>query len=161
VTLTSVVVMNNNHITSLHIRSVPVLDQDEALDFYTSHLGFEVRDDIDLGFMRWLTVGVPGQDTSLLLELVGGPQHDEATASQVRELVTKGALGGVFLLSDDVHASYAALRDAGVEITQEPVEQPYGTDFGIRDPFGNHVRISQPNAASPSEVQESYESAHQ
>ena len=77
--LASVVVMNTNHITSLHIRSVPVLDQDEALDFYTTHLGFEVRDDIDLGFMRWLTVGVPGQDTSILLELVGAPTHDEAT----------------------------------------------------------------------------------
>ena len=84
-TLTSVVVMTT-HITSLHIRSVPVLDQDEALDFWTTHLGFEVRDDIDLGFMRWLTVGVPGQDTSILLELVGGPQHDESTATQVRDL---------------------------------------------------------------------------
>jgi len=122
--------MTGNHITSLHIRSVPVLEQDEALEFYTTHLGFEVRDDIDLGFMRWLTVGVPGQNTSLLLELVGGPQHDESTAAQVRGLVTKGALGGLFLLSSDVHATYAALRDAGVEITQEPVEQPYGTDFG-------------------------------
>ena len=59
-----------------------------------------------------------------------------------------------------MHATYAALRDAGVEITQEPVEQPYGTDFGIRDPFGNHVRISQPNAL-PSEVQETYETAPQ
>lgn len=151
--------MTNNHITSLNIRSLPVLDQDEALDFYTTHLGFEVRDDIDLGFMRWLTIGVPGQDTSLLLELVGGPQHDESTAAQVRELVTKGALGGLFLLSDDVHATYTALSEAGVEITQEPVEQPYGTDFGIRDPFGNQVRISQPNAATPDEVKEAYESA--
>ncbi len=151
--------MTNNHITSLHIRAVPVLDQDEALDFYTTHLGFEVRDDIDLGFMRWLTVGIPGQDTSILLELVGGPQHDEATAAQVRELVTKGALGGLFLLSDDVHATYAALTAAGVEVTQVPVEQPYGTDFGIRDPFGNHVRISQPNAASPAEVKDAYENA--
>ncbi|MFN8023699.1 MAG: VOC family protein [Acidimicrobiales bacterium] len=149
--------MTSNHITSLHIRSVPVLDQDQALDFYTSHLGFEVRDDIDLGFMRWLTIGVPGQNTSLLLELVGGPQHDEATAVQVRELVTKGALGGLFLLSDDVHATFAALRDAGVEITQEPVEQPYGTDFGVRDPFGNLIRISQPNGATPEDVQKSYE----
>lgn len=149
--------MYTNHITSLHIRSVPVLDQDEALDFYTSHLGFEVRDDIDLGFMRWLTVGVPGQDTSLLLELVGGPQHDETTAAQVRELVTKGALGGLFLTSSDVHATYAALRDAGVEITQEPVEQPYGTDFGIRDPFGNQIRINQFNDASSGEVQDAYE----
>ncbi len=137
--------MTAHHITSLHIRSMPVLDQDQALDFYTSHLGFEKRDDIDLGFMRWLTIGVPGQDTSLLLELVGGPQHDESTADQVRALLTKGALGGLFLLSSDVRATFGALRDAGVEITQEPMEQPYGTDFGIRDPFGNHVRISQPN----------------
>ena len=71
-----------NHITSLHIRSVPVLDQDEALTFYPTHLGFEARDDIDLGFMRWLTIAVPGQDSSLLLELVGGPQHDPATAEE-------------------------------------------------------------------------------
>ena len=149
--------MNTNHITSLHIRSVPVLDQDEALDFYTTHLGFEVRDDIDLGFMRWLTVGVPGQDTALLLELVGGPQHDEATARQVRELVTKGALGGLFLTSSDVHATYAALRDAGVEVTQEPVTQPYGTDFGIRDPFGNQIRINQLNDASAEEIEQAYE----
>jgi catechol 2,3-dioxygenase-like lactoylglutathione lyase family enzyme len=155
--LTSVPGMNTNHVTSLHIRSVPVLDQDEALDFYTSHLGFEVRDDLDLGFMRWLTVGVPGQDTSLLLELVGGPQHDEATAAQVRELVTKGALGGLFLLSDDVHATYAALVEAGVEVTQEPVEQPYGTDFGIRDPFGNHIRISQPGTASADEIERTHQ----
>lgn len=149
--------MDNNHITSLLLRSVPVLDQDEALDFYTSHLGFEKRDDIDLDFMRWLTIGVPGQDSSLLLELVGGPQHDEATAAQVRELVTKGALGGLFLLSDDIHATYAALVEAGVEVTQEPVEQPYGTDFGIRDPFGNHVRVSQPNGASNEQVRSAYE----
>lgn len=146
-------------LTSNRLSAIYVLDQDQALDFYVGVLGLEVATDADLGFMRWLTVGVPGQDTSLLLELVGGPQHDESTAAQVRELVTKGALGGVFLLSNDVHATYAALRDAGVEITQEPVEQPYGTDFGIRDPFGNHVRISQPNAASPQEVQETYESA--
>ncbi len=150
--------MNTGRITSLHIRSLPVLDQDEALDFYTTHLGFEVRDDIDLGFMRWLTIGVPGQDTSMLLELVGSPQHDEATAAQVRDLVTKGALGGVFLLTDDAHATYARLRDAGVEITQEPVEQPYGTDFGLRDPFGNPVRISQRNEASPGDVEDAYES---
>ena len=133
--------------TAITHSQIFVLDQDEALAFYVGKLGLEVTADVDFGPMRWLTVGVPGQDTALLLELVGGPQHDEATATQVRELVTKGALGGVFLLSNDIHATYAALRDAGVEITQEPVEQPYGTDFGIRDPFGNHVRINQPAGA--------------
>ena len=90
-----------------------MLDQDQALDFYVGKLGFELNTDADLGFMRWLTVGIPGQDTSLLLELVGGPQHDDATAAQVRELVTKGALGGLFLTSSDVHATYAALVEAG------------------------------------------------
>ena len=150
--------MTTNHITSVRIKSLPVLDQDEALDFYSTHLGFEVRDDIDLGFMRWLTVALPGGE-QLLLELVGGPQHDDPPAVQVRELVTKGALGGLFLVSDDVHATYAALRDAGVEISQEPVEQPYGTDFGIRDPFGNHIRISQPNEAPTDVIQERYDAA--
>ena len=148
--------MTSAHITSVRIRSVLVLDQDEALDFYTRHLGFEVRDDIDLGFMRWLTVGVPGEESMLLLELVGGPQHDADTAAQVRELLTKGALGGVFLTSSDVRATYDALRDAGVEITQELVEQPYGTDFGIRDPFGNQVRINQPSELTPEQVQAKY-----
>jgi catechol 2,3-dioxygenase-like lactoylglutathione lyase family enzyme len=151
--------MTTNHITSISLKSIPVLDQDEALAFYTEHLGFEVRNDVDLGFMRWLTIGLPGAEVQLLLELVGGPQHDEATAAQVRELVTKGALGGLFLTSSDIHATYAALRDAGVEITQEPVEQPYGTDIGIRDPFGNHVRISQPGNATAEQVQEQYDAA--
>ena len=129
---------------------MPVLDQDEALDFYTTHLGFEVRDDIDLGFMRWLTVGVPGpghrrscSSSSAAPSTTRPPPRRCASSSP------RARSAGVFLLSDDVHATYAALRDAGVEITQEPVEQPYGTDFGIRDPFGNHVRISQLNAASP------------
>jgi len=141
--------MNTNstttsHVSSLRITSVRVLDQDEALDFYCGRLGFEVRDDVDLGFMRWLTIALPGQVApQLLLELPGGPHQDPETAAQVRDLMTKGALGGVFLTSDDVRATFAQLREAGVEITQELVEQPYGTDFGIRDPFGNHVRISQ------------------
>ena len=138
----------NTHVSALRITSVLVLDQDEALDFYCGRLGFEVRDDADLGFMRWLTVALPGQEhPAAAARAAGRPQHDAATAAAVRDLLTKGALGGVFLTSDDVHATYAALRDAGVDITQEPVEQPYGTDFGMRDPFGNHIRISQLSGA--------------
>ena len=151
--------MTTNHITSVRIKSIPVLDQDEALDFYSTHLGFEVRTTSTSASCAGSPSALPGGGVQLLLELVGGPQHDEATAAQVRELVTKGALGGLFLTSDDVHATYAALRDAGVEITQEPVEQPYGTDFGIRDPFGNHVRISQPNEAPNHVIQERYDAA--
>ena len=66
-TLASVVVMTTHHITSLHIRSVPVLDQDEALDFWTTHLGFEVRDGRERGYVEGLGVAA--------VHLVAGPQH--------------------------------------------------------------------------------------
>ena len=56
-----------------------------------------------------------------------------------------------------MHATYETLRDAGVEITQEPVEQPYGTDFGLRDPFGNHIRVSQLNGATDQEIERAYQ----
>lgn len=130
-----------------------VLDQDEALDFYCGKLGFEVTDDVDLGFMRWLTVHLPAQpDTHLLLEVPGPPQHSEEVAAQVRDLVTKGALGAAAILNtDDCRKTYETLRERGVEFTQEPVEQPYGIDCALRDPFGNHIRISQP-AEGPLEI---------
>jgi catechol 2,3-dioxygenase-like lactoylglutathione lyase family enzyme len=122
-----------------------VLDQDEALDFFVNTLGLEVAADQDLGFMRWLTVRVPGDPArEVLLERPGAPAMDDATAAQVRELLTKGAVGGaLFLTTDDAHATFATLKARGVEITDEPETRPYGIDFGIRDPFGNGIRIGQ------------------
>jgi catechol 2,3-dioxygenase-like lactoylglutathione lyase family enzyme len=122
-----------------------VLDQDEALDFYTNALGLEVAADIDLGFMRWLTVRVPGDDIrEILLERPGPPVMDDATAAQVRDLVTKGAIGGaLFLTTDDAQSTFDTLKGRGVDITDEPTPRPYGIDFGIRDPFGNAIRIGQ------------------
>ncbi len=129
----------------INITSMYVLDQDEALRFYVDELGLEVADDQDLGFMRWLTVRVPGDPSrQILLERPGPPALDEATAAQVRELVTKGATAGtLFLATDDVHAVWATLKDRGVELPEEPVARPYGTDFGLRDPFGNAIRVGQ------------------
>jgi catechol 2,3-dioxygenase-like lactoylglutathione lyase family enzyme len=125
---------------------VYVLDQDEALEFYVGMLGFELNTDADLGFMRWLTVNVPGEpDREILLERPGPPALDDSTAEQVRELVSKGATGGwIGFTTDDVRKAYEDLRAKGVEFTQEPVEQSYGTDVGLRDPFGNAIRILQP-----------------
>jgi catechol 2,3-dioxygenase-like lactoylglutathione lyase family enzyme len=125
--------------------SVFVLDQDEALDFYVNKLGLEVTADIDMGFMRWLTVGAPGEDRHILLEHPGPPAHDAATAEQVRELVTKGATGyAVGFQTDDCRKTYETLKERGVEFTEEPTERFYGVDCGLRDPFGNHIRIVQP-----------------
>jgi uncharacterized glyoxalase superfamily protein PhnB len=122
-----------------------VLDQQQALDFYVNKLGFEVHDDVDLGFMRWLTVRAPGdRSRRILLERPGPPAMDDTTAQQAVEVLTKGAAGGWLALeTDDVHGCYAQLVERGVEITDEPSEKPYGVDFGIRDPFGNRIRIGQ------------------
>jgi len=129
-------------LTRNNLSSIYVLDQDRALEFYTEVLGLEKTADMNFGPMRWLTVRVPGDAKEILLEQPGPPAHDEATAAQVRDLVTKGAGGGwLAFTTDDVQAMFAKVEAAGVEITQEPMEQPYGTDFAIRDPFGNNIRI--------------------
>jgi catechol 2,3-dioxygenase-like lactoylglutathione lyase family enzyme len=131
---------------TVRLSQIYVLDQDEALDFYVGKLGLEVNTDADLGFMRWLTVSVAGDpDREILLERPGPPALDDSTAEQVRELVSKGATGGwIGFTTDDVRKTYEDLRAKGVEFTQEPVEQSYGTDVGLRDPFGNAIRILQP-----------------
>jgi uncharacterized glyoxalase superfamily protein PhnB len=131
---------------AIYISQLLVLDQEEALEFYVGKLGLEVKTDMDLGFMRWLTVAVPGEpDREILLEVPGPPAMDEATAEQARELITKGASGGwIGFTTSDIHATFDRLVAAGVEVTQEPIERFYGTDCGIRDPFGNAIRILQP-----------------
>ena len=148
-------------LTHTRLSSVFVLDQDQALDFYVGVLGLEVHTDADLGFMRWLTVNVPGDpEHEILLEKPGPPAHDEATAGQVRELVTKGALGMAAIVAvDDVHKTYEELVAKGVEFTEEPTERFYGTDCGLRDPFGNYLRLTQPKEGPieippPSEIEQ-------
>jgi catechol 2,3-dioxygenase-like lactoylglutathione lyase family enzyme len=124
---------------------IHVLDQDEALDFYVGKLGMVVHTDADLGVMRFLTVSFPDQpDVELVLMVPGPPAHDDATAAQIRELVAKGAGGGMILQTDDCRGAYESLQAAGVEFTQEPTERFYGTDCALRDPFGNPIRLTQP-----------------
>jgi catechol 2,3-dioxygenase-like lactoylglutathione lyase family enzyme len=125
-----------------------VHDQDEALAFYTDKLGLELRDDVtvpEMGNFRWLTVGVPGQaDVAVtLMAPPGPPVFDEETRQQLLDLVAKGAAGGLFFTTDDVRASYEELSQRGVEFTQEPTEQPYGTDAGFRAPSSNQMRMMQ------------------
>ncbi len=131
-------------LTRNNISSIFVFDQDEALRFYTEVLGLELADDMDFGPMRWLTVRAPGDPKVVLLEKPGPPAHDDATAEQVRALVAKGAGGGwLAFTTDDLEEMYARVEAAGADITQEIVAQPYGRDFAMRDPFGNHIRIGE------------------
>ena len=71
------------------------------------------------------------------------PAMDEATALQVRELVTKS--DGRMAVFDHRRRT-GCVRDARsprVDVTGEPSPKPYGIDFGIRDPFGHAIRIGQ------------------
>src|SRR5690554_2943431 len=135
-------------IKGINISNVFVFDQDEALDFYVGKLGLEISADVDFGAMRWLTVRAPNDpEREILLEKPAPPSVDPEAVSQLRELVSKGATGfTVGFVTDDARGFFEELRDKGVEVTQEPVEQAYGVDFGIRDPFGNHIRIVQRTA---------------
>jgi catechol 2,3-dioxygenase-like lactoylglutathione lyase family enzyme len=132
-------------LNSISITSLYVLDQDEALDFYVGKLGFQVQTDQQFGPMRFLTVVLPSDPGhAVLLELPAPPSVSPEIAGQVRELVSKGAGGGhLFFSTDDAHKTHAELKERGVELPEEPIVQPYGIDFGFRDPFGNSVRVAQ------------------
>ena len=135
--------------TTLAVTTVKVLDQEEALDFYVNKLGLEKAADIKQGPFRWLTVRVPGDTAEIFLEEPGPPVHDEATAEELRGLITKGAMGSLVFHAEDIRALYETLKARGVtDFTQEPTDHFYGTDMGVRDPFGNAIRILQPAKAA-------------
>ena len=131
-------------LTSLSHTFIYVLDHDEAIDFYVGKLGLEVGTDADLGPFRWLTVHVPGQAESELVLATPEMGHDEETAAAIRDLVAKGGGSGLIFNVDDCRKTYEDLLGKGVEFTQEPTEHFYGIDCGLRDPFGNPVRLTQP-----------------
>src|SRR5919197_514406 len=89
-------------------------------------------------------VWVHDQDVAITLMAVPGPPvFDEETRAQIHALLAKGASGGLFFTTDDVRGTYEELKGRGVEFTQEPTEQPYGVDAGLRDPSGNQFRMVQ------------------
>ena len=121
-----------------------VHDQDQALEFYTRKLGMEVRQDVtlaEMGNFRWLTVGPAGQpDVSIvLMPIPGPPVMDPDTAEQVKDLMSKGFAGTVFLTTDDVRTEYEQLKRRGVEFTEDPEERPYGIDSGFPRPVGQQL----------------------
>jgi uncharacterized glyoxalase superfamily protein PhnB len=137
-----------NNFAAITTAQIWVLDQQKALDYYVDKLGLEVKTDVKQGPFRWLTVGVPGEAVPEIALLVpGAPLMDDKTAGQVRELVSKGALGGLVMRTEDCFGLYERLKAKGVEFTQPATEHPYGIDCGIRDPFGNMIRVLQPKKA--------------
>ncbi|MEU6288778.1 VOC family protein [Streptomyces sp. NPDC005047] len=131
---------------SIHTTVLPHDDPDASLVFYRDVLGFEVRQDVGQGAMRWITVGPAGQpDISLLLAPpAADPGITEAERRTVAEMMAKGTYGWLLLATKDLDGTFEKLRAGNAEIVQEPTEQPYGIrDCAFRDPAGNQIRIQE------------------
>jgi len=128
----------------VQVAGIYVRDQDEALQFYTGKLGFEVHTDVRNGDYRWLTVRHPDQPTFQLgLFKAQAPVVDDSTARSLNEAVAKGAMPPLVLVVDDCRATYEDMRGRGVEFTQEPTERYGNVDASFRDPSGNGWKMLQ------------------
>ena len=130
---------------SIHMTFLPHTDPEDSLAFYRDTLGFEVRNDVGYAGMRWITVGAPGQPTSLVLHPpAADPGITEDERRVIAEMMAKGSYASVILATPDLDGTFAAIEASGAEVVQEPMEQPYGVrDCAFRDPAGNMVRISE------------------
>ena len=117
-------------ITHLKFASIPVTDQDRALEFFTSKLGFKVVTDQAFDDkQRWIELRIGNSDTRLVLFTPPG-QEDR--------------IGGFFngsLACDDCDATFRQLKARGVEFVTEPKQEPWGTYMIIKDPDGNQFVV--------------------
>ena len=125
-----------------HLAGVTLLvrDYDEALEYFTECLGFEVLEDVRLTpERRWVRVAPAGaREAALLLARV-------ATAEQAAALGKQG--GGrvaFFLHTDDFDRDYAAMRRRGVRFAEAPRDEPYGRVVVFADLYGNRWDLIQP-----------------
>jgi predicted enzyme related to lactoylglutathione lyase len=131
---------------TIHASFLPHNDPDASLAFYRDTLGFEVRNDVGYGGMRWITVGPPDQPgTSIVLHppaVDPGITDDERRT--VVEMMAKGTYAIILLATADLDSTFERVQASGAEVVQEPIEQPYGVrDCAFRDPAGNLIRIQE------------------
>ncbi|MGC0329577.1 putative enzyme related to lactoylglutathione lyase [Streptomyces sp. SAI-170] len=125
---------------------IAVDDHDKALIFYRDVLGLEVRNDVGFEGMRWVTLSSPLQpDVEIVLEPpAADPDASPADKEAMAVLLAKGLLRGVNFTTADCDALFDRVREAGADVIQEPMDQPYGVrDCAFRDPAGNMLRFLQ------------------
>ncbi|HEV3274600.1 MAG TPA: VOC family protein [Candidatus Dormibacteraeota bacterium] len=132
---------------SINASFLPHDDPDASLAFYRDTLGFEVRNDVGYGGLRWITVGPAGQPgTSIVLEppVAPGCGITDVERRTIAEMMAKGSYAHILLATADVDAAFARLEASDADVVQEPTDQPYGVrDCAVRDPAGNLIRIQQ------------------
>lgn len=120
-------------IRRIKFASIPVRDQDRALDFYVNQLGFAVQTDQPMGpGKRWIEVRPPKGDTGLALFTPDG--HEDRV----------GSFTGLSFECDDVQKTYDELKAKGVEFAKPPQAQPWGMFAILKDSEGNQIVLSTP-----------------
>jgi catechol 2,3-dioxygenase-like lactoylglutathione lyase family enzyme len=122
----------------ISLLSVYVKNQDAAIEFYTSKLGFSVAEDVPYGPQRWVTLRLPDDEVvSITLNL--------AETDEDRVLVGKqGGSQPLFgIATDDCMNEYRRMKNAGVKFHGEPQVQPYGTGVTLEDLYGNKIYLNQ------------------
>jgi catechol 2,3-dioxygenase-like lactoylglutathione lyase family enzyme len=127
--------------THIDLVGVTVPDQETAVQWFTTKLGFEVREDNPMpDGGRWVTVGVPGQDDFKIVlqppEWGPGDSIEERTARIGTDMLT--------MHTEDIEQTVETLRDRDVPITHEPESVPWGVYALFEDPFGNTHQVIEP-----------------
>jgi predicted enzyme related to lactoylglutathione lyase len=119
-------------IKAIKFVGIPVRDQDKALAFYTGSLGFSVVTDQPMapGEQRWIELKIPGADTKVVLFTPDG--HEDRI----------GTYHSISFMTDDVKKTYEELKKKGVEFSQPPTEQHWGTFAILKDQDGNQFVLS-------------------
>lgn len=125
----------------IKLNSIMVDDQQKALDFYTTVLGFKKKQDIPVGEYKWLTVVSPEgpDDVELALE----PNANPAGKTFQQAMFEQGIPFTAFEV-DDIQAEYERLRRKGVAFTKEPTQAGPVTFAVFSDTCGNLIQIYQP-----------------
>jgi len=131
---------------TIHASFLPHTDPEASLAFFRDTLGFEVRLDVGYEGMRWITVGPAGQpDTAVVLHPPGAdPGVTDEERRTIAEMMAKGTYASLLLATPDLDGTFERLAARGVEVVQEPTDQPYGVrDCAVRDPAGNLIRVQE------------------
>jgi len=124
--------------SELALITLVVRDYDEAIDWFTGALGFELVDDTPLGDKRWVVVCPPSATgTALLLARATSDAQRDRIGDQVGGRVL------LFLQTDDFASDHARMAAAGVRFIEEPRVEPYGTVAVFEDLYGNHWDLLQ------------------
>lgn len=132
----------NASLSTVHIL---VDDPDAALGFYRDGLGLTVRNEVENGGMRWITLVSEEQPEVAIVLSQPHAGRSQEDGDAIAALLAKGELRPVHFRSGDLDATFERVAAApGAEVLQEPDDRPWGVrDAAVRDPAGNLLRIEQ------------------